>query len=676
MFVRLKPSAQIGILTVVVLIGAFFRLYEIDAVPPGAVYDPAYYGIDALEILDGARPIYLTTNLGREVLFSYLVALTYKFLGPGIAGVRATAAIIGALTIPAIYWLSREILTQEEDEVREYGSLLAALTMALSYWHLTWSRFGVRAILVPLFASLAFYYLWRGLRTQKRSAFMICGILLGASLYTYQVARLLPPLVLLGFAYVAISRRAFSRQDAINVVLTMGMAGLVFSPLAYYSWTHPGALNERISQVIVFQDSLTWKDQLQVIFTQLRTVLLTFSFDGQSDPLEAIPTRPLLNPFLSLAFYPGIFVALKRFKNPRYQFLLTWFGVMLVPALISEQGSIAKRAIGALPAVIIFISLGLTVAGQVLCRRLQFPSRYRRITPQLFIILVLLGFIYTAVATYHDYFIVWGQDQTLFKSQIEHAEIGYYIGGLDMEEAVYLSPQLDTHPVIRLNSGLRSDVRGYSGYHCMVYPVETDHNTTYVIVPGKNELSLASLEIHFPQGRIAKTATLPNDRPLYIAYQVPANTTLQLTPTFSKEANWSDLIKLNGYEMASASYSPGDTIHLTLYYQALSNIEKNYTAFVHLLGEANPASGNPLWGQNDREPCQGYYPTSRWQPGEIIANFVTLQISPDAPSGEYNLSTGFYTWPDIEQLPLTAPQPGEAAIALQDIQITDSTISE
>jgi len=196
-------------------------------------------------------------------------------------------------------------------------------------------------------------------------------------------------------------------------------------------------------------------------------------------------------------------------------------------------------------------------------------------------------------------------------------------------------------------------------------------------VPGNNELSLASLETHFPQGKITRRAMLPNDKPLYLAYQIPAHTVLQLTPSYTRQANWSDLIRLTGYELPTTAYSPGDTINLTIYYQALANIEKNYTTYVHLLGQVNPASGSPLWGQIDREPCQGYYPTSRWQTGEIIANYAVLQISAEAPPGEYTLSTGFYSWPEIEPLPLVGPQPGEAAITLQSIQImANSATSE
>lgn len=58
-----------------------------------------------------------------------------------------------------------------------------------------------------------------------------------------------------------------------------------------------------------------------------------------------------------------------------------------------------------------------------------------------------------------------------------------------------------------------------------------------------------------------------------------------------------------------------DHSQLTLYWQALAPIEADYTTFVHLLD----AQGQ-LLGQNDSQPDDGWYPTSIWQPDEIVAD--------------------------------------------------------
>lgn len=80
---RLHPGRMIHpksikwlVVIAITLLAAFFRLYEIDVLPPGETYDPAWYGLDALAILRGKTPIFFETNLfgGREPLFSYIVA--------------------------------------------------------------------------------------------------------------------------------------------------------------------------------------------------------------------------------------------------------------------------------------------------------------------------------------------------------------------------------------------------------------------------------------------------------------------------------------------------------------------------------------------------------------------------------------------------------------------------
>jgi hypothetical protein len=38
----------------------------------------------------------------------------------------------------------------------------------------------------------------------------------------------------------------------------------------------------------------------------------------------------------------------------------------------------------------------------------------------------------------------------------------------------------------------------------------------------------------------------------------------------------------------------------------------------------------------------GFYPTSRWEAGEIVRDQYEILISPEAPSGEYQIEVGMY----------------------------------
>jgi hypothetical protein len=61
------------------------------------------------------------------------------------------------------------------------------------------------------------------------------------------------------------------------------------------------------------------------------------------------------------------------------------------------------------------------------------------------------------------------------------------------------------------------------------------------------------------------------------------------------------------------------------------------TRFVHLYA---PATG--MIAQHDSLPTGGINPTWAWQPGEVIADQVTLTIGADAAPGTAHLLLGFY----------------------------------
>ena len=632
--------------------------------------------MDALTILQGERPVFLATNFGREALFSYLVAACFAVLGSGALAIHVTSAIVGILTIPAVYLVAEEMFSAEEGVLAQFGGLLAALTVAISYWHLNWSRYGVRAILVPLFAATTLCLLWRGLRTGSRWAFAACGFSLGLSMYTYQAARVIPLLVLLGFVYVICSRKSFSRNDLVNLVLIFTVALIVFAPLGYYFLTHPGSSTQRIGQAFALVGaSQELGSSVRTIFNQSVKILLMFSLRGDDEPLYNIPGRPVLNPFLSIVFFWGLGVSLLRVKRPLYLFLLTWLGLMSVPALLAQYGPAAKRAIGTLPAVAMLITIGLLVPCDALRRwAARCSPSWSKVLNLAPLIVVGVGFAYTGVATYRDYFLTWARDPNLFTHfEVGLSAIGEYIGELPPEERVYLSPALQEHPSVVLHSRLREGVKGYNGRVCLVLPTRTAHDTTYVVVPGDDKNSLDLLREYFPRGRIVGEGPLHYQEPYFLAYRVPASAEAQIEPSHRLEANWDNKIGLLGYDLNTPAYEAGEKIHLALYYQGLSKMRKDYTVFTHLLGPYNPATDGPLWGQDDSEPCRRFYPTSSWDIGEIVIDRFTISIPTETPPGNYNLTVGFYQWPTLERLPVldvAGQVAADNAISLGQVRIT------
>jgi hypothetical protein len=96
-------------------------------------------------------------------------------------------------------------------------------------------------------------------------------------------------------------------------------------------------------------------------------------------------------------------------------------------------------------------------------------------------------------------------------------------------------------------------------------------------------------------------------------------------------AVFGDTIELAGYDI---NYDDS-SLHLTLHWQALGQIDSDYKYFVHLW------DNDKLVAQIDTMPDSYQYPTSWWAPNEAYSDTVEIDIS-HLKSGQYNLSAGIY----------------------------------
>ena len=640
---------RLVLLGAIIAAGAFLRLYRIQELPPSEGYDAAYYGVDALQLLRGESPR-LMYPPNREPLFSYLVAGLFLLVGPSAPAIHAASALVGILTIPAVYLAANALFEEEEVPIRRWGALLAALVIAFSYWHVNWSRLGMRAILVPLLSTAAVAALWRGFRTRRTLFFVSAGVCLGLSMYTYQAARLLPAVILAGFGLAALRGAEALKPTWRSLLIVAVVALLVFAPLGIYFVTHPGSFSHRIEEALIIEPEEAPGANVTTLLDQTAQAILAFSFVGDDTPYSTIPGRPSLSPLLSGFLLLGLIVSFLRIRRPNRAVLIIWLVLMIVPAALAGKGPTAKRAIGALPPVSMLIALGAIAPAVALWRWLgaRTPDRARRMQA-LWTLAVLAGLAWTGWTTFEDYFVVWASNPNLpehFEADV--SAVGAYIGRLPPEERVYLSPELPRHPSVRLHSGLREDIRGYNGRICFVGPGRPEVGTTYVLLSGEGDASLSKLETLFPQGETLEP------HPSFVVYRLPAGSQAMAQPAHPLAATWAGRIGLIGYSVDQRRVAPGGTLSLSVFYEAHGEIEQRYTAFVHLLGPINPETGSPLWAQSDSEPCRGFYPTTSWNEGEILVDQIDLRVPPDAPEGSYTLGTGFYEIWSGQRLPVTS----------------------
>jgi 4-amino-4-deoxy-L-arabinose transferase-like glycosyltransferase len=121
---------------------------------------------------------------------------------------------------------------------------------------------------------------------------------------------------------------------------------------------------------------------------------------------------------------------------------------------------------------------------------------------------------------------------------------------------------------------------------------------------------------------------------------------IQTPPDRPLEVGLNDGVALLGYDLSSQSAAPGETITLTLHWEAQAAPSADYQVFVHLLG----AGPEPV-AQGDGPPLMGDYSTRLWAPGEVIVDPHAIVLPADVPPGQYRLLVGMYSLETLVRLP-------------------------
>jgi len=262
-----------------------------------------------------------------------------------------------------------------------------------------------------------------------------------------------------------------------------------------------------------------------------------------------------------------------------------------------------------------------------------------------------VGLVASAIGSGYSYFVRWGSMPELFLPyDVAMLATGREVQERVPEAIVYLSPISVGHPVLRFILWDRPGARSYDGRYSLVLPPHTREPVDYVIVSTMDKRSLSRLQAIYPDGRIVDRGGYENGVPYYEVYRVPAGSEARIAPQRQAEVIWVDQIELFGYDLNQERYQPGQDVVLTLYWRSLAPVEEAFTVFTHLLGPIRPGTDSLAWAGCDHEPGRASYPTSAWQPGEVIVDEFVLPIPADAPPGEYGLEVGFYRWHTMQRL--------------------------
>jgi len=428
-------------------IAIFFRFWELADIPPGLYPDEAIHGNQAISI---PGKIFYPENNGREGLFINLIALSFSLFGISIWSLKFVSAAIGVLTVLGLYLLTKEILriTNYELRITNNIALLSAFFLAVSFWHVNFSRIAFRAILVPFCLIFLFYFLFRGFRTQKPSNFLLGGIFFGLGFHTYIAYRLSVALIIISLSlwWIFYKREGRQKKYLFHVSCFMLSTIVIALPLGIYFLQNPQDFVSRAAGISIF----TQENPIGAFGKSLASHLLMFNFSGDNNWRHNIAGKPVLFWPVGIFFLIGLTAIVfklmaiaYRLKNEKWgglvpSLLLSWWFIMLLPGILTIEGiPHALRTIGAQPPTFIFAGIG----GYFVWKKLKdfFVFKQNHLTRiALLIFLFILGgtFIF---AQYYRYFWLWGKNPEVEEAfSKNYVEIGNFLNSLPKETKKYV----------------------------------------------------------------------------------------------------------------------------------------------------------------------------------------------------------------------------------------------
>ena len=405
---------NIGLLIFILITAAVLRLWQLGAVPISLDWDEVALGYNAYSLMLTGKDEYGTQmpvvlrSFGdyKPALYTYLIIPFIKIFDLNEIAVRLPSALAGIIAVLTTYFLVKELFSRWEvrggrvdkdvgSEKKSHNShftvqashvaLLSSFLLAISPWHIQFSRVAFEANVAVTFNLLGILFFLKGL---KKPLFLsLTGVFLALSIYVYQSEKLFVPLLMLILAGVYY-RELLSLPKKYLVASAFAFI-IVVLPIASFTFLDENGL-ARAKGVSIFRESNAIlqknisriaedhknNDYLGLVFdnrrvTYAKAVLngylahfnLNWLFIKGDIPRHQAPFMGLLYlwelPFLLIGLYVFLMTDLLAIPKKAKAFILLWFLATPIPASVTNDVPHAVRTLNFLPTFQIFTAVGV-----------------------------------------------------------------------------------------------------------------------------------------------------------------------------------------------------------------------------------------------------------------------------------------------------------------------------
>ncbi|HRU54768.1 MAG TPA: glycosyltransferase family 39 protein [Candidatus Sumerlaeia bacterium] len=383
-------------LLIILFVGGFFRVWNLGSNPPALFRDEAEKGYSAWTIGRMGGYFYFAGFAGQPSIrfqrfpvfinvMGVWTSATYQYCAAPFTAlgglnewtIRLPAALAGTATILMLYLLVFAWTGSAS------AALFSAGFLAVSPWHIIFSRWAAQGIFVPLCIATALFFFQIGINHKPRHL-ILSALFFAIAFYTYEVARIFVPLILLSL--FIIFRKEFWAQKKWS-----GIAAFVFLGIAVPIFIHyiTGGRSARFSRISIFGDG---KALTESLFLFIKNYLKHYRFDflfvnGDREMRHGLPGWGLLYLWEAPLLLYGFYILLK--KKTKYRAIICcWLFFFPVAASLTNEGvPHALRSITGLP---LFQIINGIAAASLLRRGIDFMAQNKRYANISLILIILI----------------------------------------------------------------------------------------------------------------------------------------------------------------------------------------------------------------------------------------------------------------------------------------------
>ncbi len=337
------------------LMALVLRLVQLSDLPPGFAGDEAAFGLEARRIAQGDFiGLWSNVTLGHPSGHLYVTALFFKIGGESIFTIRLVMALTGAFTVPMAYLLFRQMFPSAI-------SFIASALIAVSSWHLFYSRSGWTIVPAIFVLVSGLYLFFRGVRSSDWRVLIFGGLVLGLGFYTHKNF----PFYFAGvWAFLApkliFDKSMLTRKQIATFLFSSLISAGPF--LAFFILNH-NIFSERFQMESFFRSETFLSadnpfEKIAVFLDRVKDVAMYIFKPVPVDGVDAVGGRPLLDIVTAVFFLIGLLWSIFTIKRTSSQMTLALLVAGIIPATLVLTGE-QRRLTGALPSIVLCTAIGI-----------------------------------------------------------------------------------------------------------------------------------------------------------------------------------------------------------------------------------------------------------------------------------------------------------------------------